>query len=423
MRSNHRLLLYKWSRLQSSSDSSQGFTLIELLVVTLLSGIVVSTLLWGVVELLRNDRRESALSKTQQEMQLALDYITQDLRQAVYIYDGSCNTADADSCPSYSDYIPPQLADDTFDNDTNGVPVLAFWKSVPLADEDFDLDGNGDVNPDDNDSDVEPSSRPDNDTDYLDVCQRLFNPNSDSARNSDCQTLYKQRNIYSLVVYAQFTDDNDTWSGRSYIRRYELQKYDVIGSATAGQRLTRNTGFVDPSEVSGIFPTWPWSGGLNCQLSTNPCGLTALTGAAEGAMTTAGATSYATLLDFVDCPSNTPTGTSCNTYTLPDIADAVPTTTSITEPCPTGYVQTPSSTPSANNVTSLLSRSFFACVRASTGVAGEDFEGDSQDVIVYLRGNARSIGDAPESRLSSDEFTTLLQTQITMRGIIDFTPN
>lgn len=398
-------LLYQWFRTKHSYSSQAGFTLIEMLVVTLLSGIVVSVLLWGVVELLRNDRRESALSKTQQEMQLALDYITQDLRQAVYIYDGSCNTVDTNSCPSYIDYIPNSL--DPTDN-SNAISVLAFWKSVPLTDEDFDMDGDEAYEGDGASGDAG------------DACDQL---SLNTAKAAECEVLKKQRNVYSLVVYTQFTDDSATWSGRSYIRRYELQKYDKIGSTTASERLTRNAGFVDPSEVSGIFPTWPYSGTTNCQADFSACNLTG-TNVAEGAMATTGATSYATLVDFVDCPSNGSTATDCNTYTLPDIADA-DTATSGTQPCPSGYVQTPTdpAQTDTNNVTNLLSRSFFACVRSSSATAGEDFAGNNQDVIVYLRGNARSIGTAPETRLSSDEFTPLLQTQVTMRGVIDFTPN
>ena len=394
------------------SKSEQGFTLIELLVVTILSGIVISALLWGVVELLRNDRRESALSKTQQEMQLALDYITQDLRQAVYIYDSSCNAQDADSCPSYIDYVPSVL------DNADSIPVLAFWKTVPLDDEDFNLDGDSDNDPNPDSTDTTDRTS-DGIIDYLDVCDRLFG--STASKESDCQTLYKQRNTYSLVVYSQFTDDTSTlpWSGRSYIRRYELQKYKTIGSSTANDRLTRTTGFVDPSEVSGIFSTWPYSGSTNCQLTSNPCRLVSLNGVTEGAMTSGNATSYATLVDFVDCPASSATG--CSTYTFPAIPDADSTTTG-TQPCPTGYTQTPSSVASDNNITSLLSRSFFACIRSGGTGTGENFQGESQDVIVYLRGNARSIGTAPETRLSSDEFTPLLKTQITMRGVIDFTP-
>ena len=64
-----------------------GFTLLELLVAMLVSGIIVSGLLFLVVELLKIDRREAVLDQTQRDMQRAMDYVVDDIREAVYIYD------------------------------------------------------------------------------------------------------------------------------------------------------------------------------------------------------------------------------------------------------------------------------------------------------------------------------------------------
>ena len=85
----------KWSTVQwlwlfRRRSSAKGFTLIELLVALLIGGIISSALLYGVVELLQTNQRESSRAETQREMQLALDYISSELREAVFVYDGGC---------------------------------------------------------------------------------------------------------------------------------------------------------------------------------------------------------------------------------------------------------------------------------------------------------------------------------------------
>ncbi|MBW4488215.1 MAG: hormogonium polysaccharide secretion pseudopilin HpsC [Trichocoleus desertorum ATA4-8-CV12] len=95
-------------------SKSSGFTLIELLVAMIISAIVLSALLTFMVDILRTDRREQAKSSSEQELQAALDYITRDLQQAVYIYDATGVAA-----------IRNQLPDPSA---TDEMPVLVFWK-------------------------------------------------------------------------------------------------------------------------------------------------------------------------------------------------------------------------------------------------------------------------------------------------------
>jgi type II secretory pathway component PulJ len=70
----------------SRQQPPTGFTLIELLVAMVLAILVVMPLLGFIINILDNDRREQA-RQHQQEIQAAVDYIAQDLEQAVYIYD------------------------------------------------------------------------------------------------------------------------------------------------------------------------------------------------------------------------------------------------------------------------------------------------------------------------------------------------
>jgi hypothetical protein len=73
------------------------------------------------VELLTSDARETARTETQREMQMALDYISSDIRESVYVYDGNCIDGD-DECEGFVDAISRD----------NSVPVLAFWKLEDL---------------------------------------------------------------------------------------------------------------------------------------------------------------------------------------------------------------------------------------------------------------------------------------------------
>lgn len=96
------------------AGKNSGFTLIEVLVAMILAVIVLVPLMGFAINMVDSDRKEQAKSTSDQEIQSALNYIAQDLQQAVYIYDGEGITA-----------IKSQLPDAT---DTSKVPVLVFWK-------------------------------------------------------------------------------------------------------------------------------------------------------------------------------------------------------------------------------------------------------------------------------------------------------
>ncbi len=104
-----------------------GFTLIELLVAMLIATIIVSTLLSFVTGILETNKREEAKAASQDEIQSALNYIVNDLREAVYIYDADGLTAIGGQLPS----------------DTKSTPILVFWKRSFYESKDKVRDVNG----------------------------------------------------------------------------------------------------------------------------------------------------------------------------------------------------------------------------------------------------------------------------------------
>lgn len=98
---------------------ASGFTLVELLVAMMISTIVITTLLTFVTNMIDTERREQAKATTEQEVQAALDYIADDLQEAVYIYD-------ADGINAIKSQLPNPGAKDR-------VPVLVFWKRSFLS--------------------------------------------------------------------------------------------------------------------------------------------------------------------------------------------------------------------------------------------------------------------------------------------------
>ncbi|MBW4568374.1 MAG: hormogonium polysaccharide secretion pseudopilin HpsC [Tolypothrix carrinoi HA7290-LM1] len=107
----------KPKRLQLAVINS-GFTLIELLVAMVLAFLVITPLLGFMINVMDTDRKEQAKVNSEQEVQAALDYIAQDLQQAIYVYDAKGIQAiyrkDKTGLP-YTDK-------------TDRVPVLVFWK-------------------------------------------------------------------------------------------------------------------------------------------------------------------------------------------------------------------------------------------------------------------------------------------------------
>jgi Tfp pilus assembly protein PilW len=112
-------LLLKNQHQQNRSGQSQtekGMTLIELLIGTVMAFLILTPMLAFVVDMLNTDRREQVKANTEQDIQAAVDFIAQDLSQAIYIYDNSTT----DGIPKISNFLPPAT--------TTQTPILVFWK-------------------------------------------------------------------------------------------------------------------------------------------------------------------------------------------------------------------------------------------------------------------------------------------------------
>ncbi len=202
-----------------------GFTLIELLIAVVVGGIIVSTMLYLVVELLQINRREEVLTQTQQDMRRALDYIARDAGEAVYIY--STPSAGIDTTPNDANNVPDTTLIEQIENfPTDAEPVLVFWRLDPL----------------------DPSNA-NTIALFNKVCSTAFS----GQDISECNTLKARQGYYTLVIYAQQENDGDTlWGGKSRIVRYELPKY----SSANLPNLLDNPGYAEPTGANNSFANW-----------------------------------------------------------------------------------------------------------------------------------------------------------------------
>lgn len=227
-----------------------GFTLIELLIAIFIGSIVTSILLTLVVQLLQTDQQESTRNNTQSEMQAALSYITDDLREAVYVYDGECLQGRQDDPSTLVDEYCPGIVNH-ISILANNVPVLAFWKLQPLP------------------SQCAPSN---------------------TVNQSTCQPFQLAGRTYSLIVYFLAKNQaNEEWKGKARITRYTLDQFSL---ATNGN-LSLTPGYFNPTTSGTSFRTWPRSKQANGTWSNLQAQLPA-------------ASPIDTLVDFVDFSGNDP---------------------------------------------------------------------------------------------------------------------
>lgn len=197
---------------QKAQKKSAGFTLTELLVSIILGSAIVAGLMSLVVELLTTDARETARTETQREMQMALDYISRDVREAVYVYDGGClagvnatgQTGQVKSLGTQCAGISKALAGE------DAVPILAFWKLEDL-------------------------------------------PNSVGCGNGGTAGVAcLSGRMYTLVAYLLVDNKpGDTWKGLARIERYELPRFQNNGT----------NGYASQFDPNGVeFVNWPGAG-------------------------------------------------------------------------------------------------------------------------------------------------------------------
>ncbi|MEG4585872.1 hormogonium polysaccharide secretion pseudopilin HpsC [Microcoleus sp. MOSTC5] len=184
-----RLLLKSQNQRNRSgpAQTEKGMTLVELLVGAIMAFLIITPMLGFVVDMLNTDRREQVKSNTEQDLQAAVDFISEDLSQAIYIYDQAGITA------TTAAKLPPPPAN------TTGTPILVFWKRQLMK-----------------------NSLPINTT------VSTKKPSECQNKPADCNDTY----VLSLVAYYQIKDStpNSTWcqpSGGpcpSRIARYEIRE-------------------------------------------------------------------------------------------------------------------------------------------------------------------------------------------------------
>ena len=350
-------------RNSSHRANHKGFTLLELLVVMAISSGIIAGLMYIVVELMSTDQRESSRSETQREMQLALDYMSSELRESVFVYTAenlSCagpTGPGAPPCSPLTAYLPAAVSN-------NSVPILAFWKQEPFPYKNI-----------------------------LATSKRAECFGNAPPAGISCLT----SSSYALVVYSlSKANSSNIWSSNARITRYELSEFNSKGDLTAG--------YVNPGAYNGNpFASWPiFVDEKDGQLKNIQ------TAAVKSNRTPGRPTGNpVTLVDFVDAQARNSGGKGGANETT-----ACPT--------PTDYALTPSlkmlSDAGFANV-----RSFYICISApSTQLPGQPIianPSENQDIIVHLQGNANG-----RPGILRDELLSALETRVLSRGVLTRRP-
>ncbi len=346
---------FSWLAPKRKRKKNRGFTLIELLISIVIASIVTSGLLYLVNELVRVDRREAKLENVQRDMQRAMNYIADDLREAVYVY------------PDPTIVTDRLKAADLLSKSTSLVPVLAFWLPESLT----PLEYNDNTN----------SARP---TIVPVDCSKL----TDSIQKENCNTLQLRQSYYSLVVY--FALDNEAnstnWKGQARIVRYVLPEYTQDGMKTGTQR----PGYAAPNNDF-----------LNWVPDPKATGLSPIP--------------VVTLVDYLD--KRNPK------YDPLVVSNSDPNPNPVAK-CPAKYIRSPAKYAPPDPAKD-FSNSFAACVGDPGADAGV---GTNQDVIVYMRGNAKTnaqelANPTPKDAKGNQSNLPTLKTQVLVRGAVNKNPN
>jgi len=205
---------------QLDSTQTSGFTLIELLISALIAGLIISGLLGIVVELVSTNRRELARSETMRDMGIAAEFMSNELREAIYVYTGKC-LWEGQSSPGETDYCPGLFGGDGgLEPPKDSLPLIAFWKLEPLP---------------------------------------------ESCNSDKCSDYSLSGRTYTLVVY--FLDkgnEDNKWDGRARISRGVLKRFNDAGND--------QDPFNDPLDVNlGLtLQTWPKTAECNWPDSNRP---------------------------------------------------------------------------------------------------------------------------------------------------------
>ena len=173
------------------AQTEKGMTLVELLVGSIMAFLIITPMLGFVVDMLNTDRREQVKSNTEQDLQAAVDFISQDLSQAIYIYDDNPATG-----------IPELIKQKFIPTGADKTPIMVFWKRQLQK----------------NALPVTPTAA---DTPAPNKCK----PDAKAGEETECNDTY----VLSLVAYYQINDNNATWCQPSggncptRIARYQIR--------------------------------------------------------------------------------------------------------------------------------------------------------------------------------------------------------
>ncbi|MEG4963077.1 MULTISPECIES: hormogonium polysaccharide secretion pseudopilin HpsC [unclassified Microcoleus] len=325
-------LLLKSQHQRNRSGQTQtenGMTLVELLVGAIMAFLIITPMLGFVVDMLNTDRREQVKSNTEQDLQAAADFISQDLSQAIYIYDNnpattSTPTTTPTGIPAIKDQLPTPA---------NGTPILVFWKQQPRK-----------------------NSVP-------------FNPEvAKTVKPKDCDTNPGKCNdtyVLSLVAYYQIRDSDATWCQPSggtcptRIARYEIT--DGIRDPNATDTTDPNYPYYKDSDTKDTQQRDP-AFSKDFDFSKPTVNVTDPTGLKNSK---SGATKPQVLVNYIDHTKNSDTallGTECQT------ALGNPINLKTTQP----LTETTLRVTDAEGI-----NSFYACVDTSKNLARVTIRGNS----------------------------------------------
>jgi prepilin-type N-terminal cleavage/methylation domain-containing protein len=376
VRSLKRLIIRMFAIGDRMALRVRGFTLIELLVAMLLATLIISTMLAFTVNIMETDRREQARVETQGEVQASLDYIADDMQEAVYIYN-------ADGLERTSLVTPPGISDQlpVFANST---PVLAFWKRIYYEpNEDLSVDES-----------LFPNVK--KKVGCLEYGTSITNSLAPLTCNTTAPT-GSGRYTYSLVVYYLINDNqngtNPDWSNAARIGRWEIKDGIRSSCQTGTNATTVSPTCAEPRPVSRIAITAATS--VNYWVSPDP-GFKPFN--AQGADLASVMNSWTKTTTAYD-PSNTP-------KTLLDLVDDTP----FVAGQDTGTVVNPFSIAIGSNTTVAGSTTNANCADPMIGVGGSSAQSaqrvpstftvgglssfyvcvnsDQNLARIYLRGNA-----------------------------------
>ena len=322
-------LLLKSQHQQNRSglpQTEKGMTLIELLIGTVMAFLIITPMLSFVVDMLNTDRREQVKSNTEQDIQAAVDFIAQDLSQAIYIYDNrAINGPPGPNERAVRLQLPPN---------PNGTPILVFWKRQQLR-----------------------NSLPINPTVAATPRTCADNPNQ-------CNDTY----VSSLVAYYQVRDNDQTWCQPlgdrcpTRIVRYEIRDgIERLPDLSTGNPPT-TYGIAKTTEAQRTDPAF--------NISTNPLTSFNLNNPTRNVTNPAGingAGNPQVLVNYIDhSTQNVPVPTGANCQTL--LGFVPPAVT------PAG---TPAFAPDHLLITDGQTNSFYACVDTQKNLARVTIRGNS----------------------------------------------